>query len=208
MTIPYNERGTDEVIRPLKGWELKWKHLFFFSSRNWCTKEPAQSNEVKTLGNLHPEQRLDNYLGWDFGNSHGRWGIILLRWSLGNIWFVWVLFGPWVTKQRLKSCPWSGLQAKLCTYPCIQYKHCCNLWPRLHDPTFGSGLQVWVPSSCFMSTHRKAAHIWCGGGLRNGLWMPKSCSLEHVFFVWRMSWFIYDQVRAKKTLYVRKSNVV
>ena len=90
----------------------------------------------------------------------------------------------------------------------IQYKHCCNLSPRLHDPTFGSGLQVWVPSSCFMSTHRKAAHTWCGGGLRNGLWMPKSCSLEYVFFVWRMSWFIYVQVRAKKPTKVRKSNVV
>lgn len=46
--------------------------FFFFFSGTICTKEPAQSSEVKTLGNLSPEQRLDNGLGWDLGNSHGR----------------------------------------------------------------------------------------------------------------------------------------
>lgn len=88
----------------------------------------------------------------------------------------------------------------------IQYNNCLDLWPRLHDPTFGNGLQIWVPSSCFMSTHRKPTNKWCRGGW-NGLWMPKSVLLN-MHFCLKKELISLCLSEGKKHSNVRKSSVV
>lgn len=45
------------------GIEIKASFFFSFFPGIVCTKEPAQPNGVKSLGNLNTEQRLDNCLG-------------------------------------------------------------------------------------------------------------------------------------------------
>lgn len=145
--------------------EIRASFFFFFFPGTVCTKESAQPIGVKPLGNLNPEQRLDNCLGWDFGNSHRRWGIILSRWSPRNTGSVRILSGSWVTKHGLWGCLSPGSRQNVLTFVncSIQYKHRLKLWPCLHDPTFGNGLQIWVPSSCFMSTHKKPTDRCVGG---------------------------------------------
>lgn len=140
---------------------LKQQH----SPRNWKHKGACCTQGRVNINNqMNRKQSLDSCLGWSFGNSHWRCSVILFRWSVGTIKFVWILFSPESQSMHCEADLILGSQQKcgLTLVNCgIQYRHCFNLPPHLHDSTFRNGLQVWVPSSCFVSTQRKLTNHWC-----------------------------------------------